>query len=132
MVDLQVISKDVAKTLYEQLVLPELTRAIEIKGTERDVIGNQLIYSIPAVNAVEAEGKSLHNFIRENQITDEYTVDMMLKDISDIFGSAINDIIHNTIATEVKSKINVDENGKIVGSWVDSGFIVPRKRSHKV
>lgn len=110
----------VARVLYTQLVLPELTRILEVKGTERDTLKNQIFYTIPTINTIVNEkGQNLLNFIRGN----DGTVEEMIKRVESNFGKQINDAILKVITSEVEQKIKVNDDNSISGTWVDNGFV---------
>jgi predicted NAD-dependent protein-ADP-ribosyltransferase YbiA (DUF1768 family) len=119
----------VAEILYEQLVLPELTRMIEVKGTERDTVENQLFYGVPALNSITtADGKNILYYIREN----DFDTEEMLSKIKENFGEAINNIIRNVVKNEVEEKLKIDSDGNFSGNWVKNGFIYKEKDKVKV
>ncbi len=120
----------IAKILYTQLALPEITRMLEVKGTERDTIENQLFYAIPSLNTITNDkGQSLLNFIRENN----GTVEEMIKKIEDNFGTEINDTILKVITSEVKQKLNIISDSRdFIGTWVEDGFIFKDENNNVV
>ena len=117
----------IARVLYTQLVLPEIVRALEVKGTSRDTLKNQIFYAIPSINTiVNDKGQNLLNFIREN----EGTVEEMIKRIEANFGTQIDDAILKVISSEVSQKLRVNENKSISGTWVEDGFITREENKY--
>jgi len=117
-------SDNVARVLYNQLVLPELSRIIEVKNTYRDTLDNKLFYGIPALNnIINKSGQSLLNYIEEN----DFSLDVMLKKVRENFGTEIDEVIKEVVKSEVDKKLIIDKDGHVSGEWVDNGFIYEDK-----
>lgn len=118
------ISDEVVKTIYEQIVKPELERILNFYGRVKETNtksydkGAGMFFFIPKLNEIEVDGYDILTFLKG--ISEK---DSALTLAEDKLISNINDLIRKQVDSLVNQKINV---------WTENGYIGKDKKGNDI
>lgn len=127
------VDEGVGEILYEQLVLPELTRMVEHKLSKSNKIfgvGGDVFLSTPSLNMVKNDaGITILEYLKASNLE---TTEALLAQITDEFKKNFTAQIVEVAKANARKFLEIKEDGNLEGSWVKDGILSNEDVSSKI